>query len=431
MRDRFPLVLIGGLLLLGALGSFVLEGARRGAFADRLSTYRSEKDGARALYLLLEANHLQPSRLQNKLDVIDPALNLVLLGVAFEDEHAGRPSKTGFSSPADGGAPDEPLSDAEKEDLEARGFNALRAPPLGKEEVDALLEHLRNGATVVYLPWGANDNELLTAVGLHLTRAEKQLDLRTLFPAQPSPWTRGVERAETRVQAFLELPERGVPLLVDDTLDLVAAALVPYGQGRLVVVTAPELAMNVGLARADNAQLWRSLAREASRSGPLAFDEFHHGFTADRSLGAFAARHGLQLAAAQLLLGVILWAASLRRLGPPKHAREEARIGATDALSATSRLYREGHHFQHAAGCITRQLSAELAPLAGASARATPDEVSASLDLKGRKDLARSLLELTRDAGSASSDHDVLRVATRAASLRTTLQDARTRRTKR
>ena len=42
MRDRFPLVMIGGLLLLGVLGAFVLKGAARGAFADRLSTYRSE-----------------------------------------------------------------------------------------------------------------------------------------------------------------------------------------------------------------------------------------------------------------------------------------------------------------------------------------------------------------------------------------------------
>ena len=46
MRDRFPLLLISGLLLLGAFGSFVMQGAKRGAFADRLSTYRSEPSGA-------------------------------------------------------------------------------------------------------------------------------------------------------------------------------------------------------------------------------------------------------------------------------------------------------------------------------------------------------------------------------------------------
>ena len=49
MRDRFPLVMIGGLMLLGVLGAFVLKGAARGAFADRLSTWRSEPDGFKPL----------------------------------------------------------------------------------------------------------------------------------------------------------------------------------------------------------------------------------------------------------------------------------------------------------------------------------------------------------------------------------------------
>ena len=40
-------------MLIGALGWFLLQGARRGGFADQLSTFKSEPDGARALYLLL------------------------------------------------------------------------------------------------------------------------------------------------------------------------------------------------------------------------------------------------------------------------------------------------------------------------------------------------------------------------------------------
>ena len=80
MRDRFPLLLISGLLLLGAFGSFVMQGARRGSFADRLSTYRSEPSGARALFLLLGEAGLPAERWQQDFQVIDRGTTLVLLG---------------------------------------------------------------------------------------------------------------------------------------------------------------------------------------------------------------------------------------------------------------------------------------------------------------------------------------------------------------
>src|SRR5437016_6038610 len=144
MRDRFPLLLVGGLLLLAVLGYFLFKGGARGSFADKLSTYRSEKDGARGLYLL---------------------------------------------------APE-------------RGVQGAR----------------------------------------------KQLDMRTLVPAQPTPFTLGVERVEAKVQSYLELPQDAVPILVDDKLGAPVAGVVPYGQGQLIVIGSPELAENVALARADNAQ---------------------------------------------------------------------------------------------------------------------------------------------------------------------------------
>src|SRR5258706_6311948 len=98
--------MIGGLLLLGVLGAFVLEGAKRGAFADRLSTYRSEPDGARALYLLSESWKLPISRGQQSFEAIDEKQNLVLLGVDLselsEKEEAEAAPKNPFLK-ADGG----------------------------------------------------------------------------------------------------------------------------------------------------------------------------------------------------------------------------------------------------------------------------------------------------------------------------------------
>src|SRR3954454_2756046 len=99
--------MIGGLLLLGVLGTFMLKGAARGSFADRLSTYRSEPDGARALYLLAEQWRLPISRAQQSFETIDEKHNLVLLGVDVselsEKEEQNEAEKNPFHFSLDGG----------------------------------------------------------------------------------------------------------------------------------------------------------------------------------------------------------------------------------------------------------------------------------------------------------------------------------------
>lgn len=417
MRDRFPLLMISGLLLLGAFGSFVMKGARRGAFANRLSTYRSEPSGARAVFLLLGEAGLPAERWQQNFEVIDRGTSLVLLGTAFRDATDVKSRNPGA---ADAGFFDDAdeLTDEEREEFKERGLNAYRSPPVTSDETKKLLEHIRNGGTVIYAPWDQDENDLLTAVDVYLERAEHRKELTTLVPAQPSRFTVGVERLEARVRVWLDLPPGAVALLVDEGAEKTVVGLVPYGQGRLIIIGAPELAMNAALTRADNALFWTAVGRALASTGPIAFDEFHHGFTGDRSIAEFAARYGLQFAAAQLLLGVILWAASLKRFGRPRQPPDAARIGATDALFATSRLYREGKHHGHAASSIARALAAEFATRAGVSARAEPSEISAALDLRGRRDLANALLDVTRAANAASSDANVEAVARLAALAR-------------
>lgn len=421
MRDRFPLLLAGGVLLLGTLAWFLTEGARRGGFADRLSTHRSEPDGSRALYLLAQESGLDVTRHQQDLSIIPPKQNLVLLGTRFEDERHEFKREVDGANP-DAGADDERDWDADKEEFKARGFNAFRSPSISRKETDKLLDHVRNGATLVYVPASYRDARLLDELGVTLGRGADALALRTLVPAQPTLYTRGVERVEVTVRAFLQLPSGAVPLLVDEKIDEPVAALLPFGQGRVIIIGAPELAMNRALPIADNARFWHSLISAVSKSGPVAFDEYHHGFTGDRSMGEFAARYDLHFAVGQLLLGIVLWALALKRFGRPRAPEAELRVGSTDALFATSRLYREGKHFAHAAGSIVKQLSAELAQKAGVSARSEPVEIIAALEVRGRKDLARALLDVTTAANHADSDTAVEKVAALAALVRKTLQ---------
>jgi hypothetical protein len=416
VRDRFPLVMIGGLLLLGVLGTFMLKGAARGSFADRLSTYRSEPDGARALYLLAEQWRLPVSRAQQSFETIDEKQNLVLLGVDLselsekeEEEEVRNPFHF---------APDAGFAQDDKDDEKEKENRSLHASNVSAKEREQLLSHIRGGGTVVYVPWSDRDNPLLDAVDVHLWKADRSLGLRTLVPAQPTPYTAGVERVETKVHAYLDLPAGSVPLLEDSVLKEYVAGVVPYGQGRLIVIGAPELATNEELGLADDAHFWRSLLKTVAKTGPLAVDEFHHGFTGERSIAEFAARYGVQYAVAQLILGVCLWAGALRRFGRPKPPPEDVRVGGTDALFATSRLYREGRHFGHAAAEIVKQLSAELAALAGLSARSEARDVADALKVRGRADLAAALADTWTRAQTASGDGDVLEVARRAATAR-------------
>jgi len=423
MRDRFPLVMIGGLLLLGVLGAFILKGAARGAFADRLSTYRSEPDGARAMYLLAdEAWKLPVTRAQQSFEAIEEKQNLVLLGIDLSelsiDEELEAAPKNPFLKPDGGFSFDDDADEEEKQAREEEAKGKYRNLEVSAKEREQLLEHIRQGATVIYVPWGSRENPLLAALDVHLWHGERALGLRTLEPSQPSPYTLGVERVEAKVHSYLDLPAGSIPLLQDAVLKEYVAGVVPHGQGRLIVIGAPHLAMNEALALADNAQFWRSLLRTTAKTGRLGFDEFHHGFTGDRSIASFAARYGVQFAIAQLILGVCLWAGALRRFGRPKPPPEDVRVGGTDALFATSRLYREGRHFGHAAVEIVKQLTAELASLAGMPARSEARDVAEALRTRGRPDLASALADTHTRAQTAGSDADVLEVARRAAAAR-------------
>ncbi len=199
------------------------------------------------------------------------------------------------------------------------------------------------------------------------------------------------------------------------------AAEVPHGSGQLVILSAPELAENVALPRADNAQLWLSLLGELARDGKLAFDEHHHGFTQQRSVAGFGRRYGLHLACAQLLFGLVFWAAALRRFGRARPPEEETRASATDALESASRILREGRHHPHAAELLFEGLSAELARAAGLPAQARREAVDEGLRAKGRDELAQGYRRAFAEKSVATSDRPLLQFARTASALRAKL----------
>ena len=411
MRDRFPLLVVGGLLFTVILGAFLLRGAARGGFADTLSTYRAAPDGARGLYLLVEESGLPAVRRASDLQLIDgeSTSTLILLAVELEDSREDDEDEALLATERGEGLEDE--------EVPHEGLNALHANELNEDEREKLLEHVKAGHTLVYVPWGSRENPLLDALNVKLTMAETSLPMRTLVPPLPSPYTLGVERVEAKVQAYLSLPDDAVVLLEDAQLERPVAAVVSYGLGRVLVVGAPELAMNRALSRADNAQFWLSTLA-ALGPGPYEFSEFHHGFTNERSVVDFARRHGLHFAVAQLLLGVALWSLSLKRFGRPRPPPESVRVGATDALFAMSRLYREGRHHAFAAGLIAKGLTQELALYAGLPAHSPANKVAEGLAERGLEDLSQGLRAIARRSEETSGDKELQQLASRAAELR-------------
>ncbi|MBU8894970.1 hypothetical protein DRW03_01765 [Corallococcus sp. H22C18031201] len=415
MRDRFPLLVIGALLLTAVLGTLLVRSAARASFADPLSTYRAEQNGTRALFLLAKESGLPVVRRMSDLRLLNGPASLVLLSVEMNEAHEQDPDQTQLAAQNDAG-----LSD---EETPHTGFNTYRAHPVDAAELKQLLASVEAGGTLVYVPWGSQENALLDALHVTLDKADTSLPMRTLVPAMPTPYTRGVERVEARVQAYLRLPEDAIPVLDDERLDRPVAALVPHGEGQVLILGAPELAMNQALARADNAQFWLStLAAMGSR--PIEFDEYHHGFTNERSIIDFARRYGLHFAVAQLLLGVALWAVSLKRFGRPLPPAEAVRVGSTDALFAMGRLYREGRHHAFAAGLIAQGLTQQLALYAGMPAQSPARAVSQGLSARGREDLAQGLLAVANAASSATTDTALQHLAAHAARVRERIHPA-------
>jgi hypothetical protein len=431
MRDRFPLLVVFGLLGLGAVGTFVMQGARRGDFADLRSTYRSSKNGSRALYLLLAQNGISVQRFEQKPDTLTEDVNLALLDVNVESDAL----PTGFlatmffdggiasNRPSDAGVLDKNAADAEAL-AKRNGLNGLMVSQLSESEVEAVLEFVKSGKRLLYLPSSGRSNALTEALNLFVSEPPKGLGIRTLVPSQPSPLTVDTERLESEITALVSAPLPAKTFLVDEQLGESVGVSMPLGAGEVIVIGAVELASNHALTRADNARFWVSIGRYLSRERPLAFDEFHHGFTGERSVGDFARRYGLQYAALQLLLGLLFWALSLRQFGRPLPVSEDARIGSVDSLLATSRLYREGGHHAHAARLIVAGLTADLASHFSLTPQSTPQQLITAMTAAGKEQWATALQRIVSSLTEHANDRQLIDIANQSVTLRRNILDA-------
>ncbi|REJ77466.1 MAG: DUF4350 domain-containing protein [Acidobacteria bacterium] len=112
----------------------------------------------------------------------------------------------------------------------------------------------------------------------------------------------------------------------------------PFGAGRIVLLTDPYIVANGGIELADNSQAALNIL--ASRRGPIAFDEYHHGFGADdnRLLTYFSGTPVVAILLQCAALVVLLLYSRGRRFARPLPADNPDRLSKLEYVSAMAQL---------------------------------------------------------------------------------------------
>lgn len=392
-RSRWWLGALGLVLILVGVGTVMHRVARRGSFADPGSTYRASPDGARGLFLLAEGSGLPVNRVHTDLSVVEARGVMVMVGLpdiqSCDTDDEGGPMSLGlggYSQALTSGECNAVLdwvsggegnliyvTDRHDALVEAVGLELVRrdgmtglvvppdpsqaddspdAPPPteeGEEDLDELddMNHL---------------DELLQGKTKRGLLPPKDLAASALVPGQPTILATGVGEGFVPVEGWLE-STRGdeVSVLVTEadltTGPRTVAAAVPYGDGWIVVVSAPALATNAWLGRRDNAAFWLALFEDlvGSEGGMVHFDEYHHGNQSTRTLMGYAVDRGLLPALIQILFVVLIGTLAARRLGPLRPASRTVRKSSGDYLAAMSHLYQSGGHLEHASASIAER----------------------------------------------------------------------------
>ncbi len=258
------------------------------------------RSGALALWRVLRQHGVQIVRYERRVDLLHPSTR-VLLSVA---------------SPV--------------------GFDA--------DEAAGLERWIRGGGTFLWLPRTTLDNDgvLLAAARLEYVPHEGEPEERS-FSIDASPVDPALGRAYSVVlsrRARLRSPKGGPVGLGGDDRGWVAACA-RLGRGRLIVFADPRPARNDAILHGDHAALLTHLVLACADGGPVAFDDYHHGYAEGQTPVAYlldtpagGAILNLAVLAALVLLG------AGRRLGPARTVHEERRRRPAEFIEAYARLCR-------------------------------------------------------------------------------------------
>ena len=248
---------------------------------------------------------------------------------------------------------------------EERGTLVVLNPhvELAEREVLRLRRWIAEGSTAVV---ASDDPGTLAALGL---RTGRRRTWGRCAPGIVTRWNAGIERMPTVPDAalciiadtasavpFLVLAESIETDLKGDANGAASAlrgagavgAVVPIGQGHLVVLTSDHWLRNAHIASQDNYRLAANLL--ANENSTVWFDEFHHRYR--DGIGAIVAGNlpvALTVGFAALAVALVVWAQGVRfgRVMPATAAPVRRQAEYVDALG---RLYDHGRAYPEALG---------------------------------------------------------------------------------
>lgn len=196
---------------------------------------------------------------------------------------------------------------------------------------------------------------------------------------EPKPYEPGdlddvpPSRANTNVVE----PSEYAPVVHFATSEKNLVADLPYGDGRIVLLSDPYVVSNGGIGIVDNAQLALNLV--ATKDGVVAFDEYHLGFGADsnRFLQFFAGTPVVAIfLQAVVLVGFIFYSQS-RRFGRAVPEPEPDRLSKLEYVSAMAELQQRTRAFDLAIENIYNDFRRRVTRLVGLdSMTAKPREIA-------------------------------------------------------
>ncbi|HVO31156.1 MAG TPA: DUF4350 domain-containing protein [bacterium] len=271
------------------------------------------------------------------------------------------------------------------------------AAGLSEGEASALAERVKSGLHLLLATDQAAD-PAFEALGMSV---DADGGAGHAVAAWPSAMTRGVERVEV-VSPLRAQPAAGWVELFADDAGAVASAK-SLGAGEVVVLLDPAALTNDGLPRAGNLRFADAVLRRlAGPGGVVIFDEYHHGFGAERTIAGWFSRAGLL--PALWLLALVFGADALRRygtrVGPPRPAPQPERRAIREFIAGHAGLLRAAGHRAWAARALERSLRRRLHDELGVPLSTPPPEVFRRLAQRAPPSAARAYRALEHAAGA-------------------------------
>jgi len=376
------LLVIGGIFLVLVIMQILLysneeapdENENNG---DR-STYCSRTYGTRGLYLFLEENGYDVSRLRKKYTSLESEGVKTLFVVV----------PLNFLQPS-------------------------------AEEFRALNEWVEKGGQLVIV-----DRIISVEVGPDIkinSRLRSQAKNDPLRVLQPSTFTAGVSDP-VFYEGATTLRITGAPSVgyVGDSTGPALAA-VPYGKGRVILLTDPYIIANNGLLKEENVKLALNIVREVAPDKKIAFDEYHHGydakFQADGMLGYFSGTPVMWMLAQFGLLTLVVVYTRGRRFARALPLKEEDRASSLEFVGSMAHLQSLASASDLAIENIYGRFRQRLCRYAAMPTNVTPRELAAAVGRRGRIPEGPLYKILVRCeeilAGTAVNDDELLSITTR------------------